>query len=52
MEQKETKAGRKKSYGEETSTIAFRLPNSKIDFIKRLVQRFQNKWKIKADGKG
>lgn len=45
MESEEKKVGRKQSYGEGTSTIAFRIPDSKIAFIKRLVNRFLSKWK-------
>jgi hypothetical protein len=53
MGSEESKAGRKKSYGEKTSTVAFRVPDSKLGFVRHLINRFLSKWqKEYKDGKG
>lgn len=36
---KRANAGRKPKYGEETQTISFRVPKSKIDQIKQIVKK-------------
>ncbi len=37
-------AGAKPKYGEPTTTIAFRVPISEAELIKRLVKTLLNKW--------
>jgi hypothetical protein len=40
-------AGAKKRYNEETKTISFRCPLSKIDDIKALINHRLSKWTVK-----
>ena len=40
-------AGAKKRYNEETKTISFRCPLSKIDDIKALINHRLYKWSVK-----
>lgn len=40
-------AGAKKRYNEETKTISFRCPLSKVDDIKSLINHRLSKWSVK-----
>ena len=42
-------AGAKPKYGEQTTTIAFRVPVSKIPEIKNVISKMLNNWKINKD---
>lgn len=44
---KRSLSGAKKKYGEETTTVSFRVPLSKADAIKILVNKFLKKCIIK-----
>ena len=41
-------SGAKPKYNEKTTTIAFRVPISKVDEIKVLIKQKQTQWKIKT----
>lgn len=43
---KRANSGTKKQYTEETTTVAFRVPKSKVSEIKELVQHKLLSWKI------
>ena len=40
-------SGAKPKYSEKTTTIAFRVPISKVDEVKVLIKQKQTQWKIK-----
>jgi len=40
-------SGNKPKYSEKTTTIAFRVPISKVDEVKVLIKQKQTQWKIK-----
>ena len=40
-------SGAKLKYSEKTTTIAFRVPISKVDEVKVLIKQKQTQWKIK-----
>ena len=41
-------SGAKPKYNEKTTTIAFRVPISKVDEVKVLIKQKQTQWKIKT----
>jgi|MudIll2142460700_1097286.scaffolds.fasta_scaffold1855984_2 hypothetical protein len=41
-------SGNKPKYNEKTTTIAFRVPISKVDEVKVLIKQKQTQWKIKT----
>lgn len=40
-------SGQKKKYGEETTTVAFRCPMSKVDELKLIVKSKLSEWSVK-----
>ena len=40
-------SGAKPKYSEKTTTIAFRVPISKVDEVKEIIKNKQTQWKLK-----